>query len=155
MTGRTHSPNHQMEVGMTRTDVMASSRPRTAGAVSTRRAPSLRVLAIVPVVLLMAMALLAPGAAFAATETNTSSGYNQEPNKPSTGTSPSKETSTPSKETPASETTPSTTPSPEAAKALPFTGFDLRWSFGIGLLLMGAGFSIVVVQRRQRREGGR
>ena len=32
---------------------------------------------------------------------------------------------------------------------------DLRWSFGLGLLLMGAGFSIVVVQRRHRREGGR
>jgi cytoskeletal protein RodZ len=141
---------------MTRTDVMASSRPRTAGAASKRRGPSLRVLAIFPVVLLMAMALLAPGAAFAATET-TKSGYNQEPEKPSTGTSPSKETSEPSKEEPASETTPSTTttPSAETAKTLPFTGFDLRWSFGVGLLLMGAGFSIVVVQRRQRREGGR
>jgi hypothetical protein len=155
MTGHTHSPNHQMEVGMTRTDVMASSRPQTAGAVSMRRGPSLRVLAVVPVVLLMAMALLAPGAAFAATETNTSSGYNQEPNKPSTGTSPSKETSSPSKEEPASETTPTATPAAETAKTLPFTGFDLRWSFGIGLLLMGAGFSIVAVQRRQRREGGR
>ena len=156
MTGRNHSHHHQTEVGMTRTDVMASSRPQTAGAASKRRGPSLRVLAIFPVVLLMAMALLAPGAAFAATETNTSSGYNQEPNKPSTGTSPSKETSEPSKEEPASETTPTTTTTPtsETAKTLPFTGFDLRWSFGIGLLLMGAGFSIVVVQRRQRREEG-
>ncbi len=144
---------------MTRTDVMASSRPQTAGAASNGRGLSLRVLAIFPVVLLMAMALLAPGAAFAATESNTKSGYNQETKepevKPSTGTSPSKETSEPSKEAPASETTPSTTPSTETAKTLPFTGFDLRWSFGIGLLLMGAGFSIVVVQRRQRREGGR
>ena len=143
---------------MTRTDVMASSRPQTAGAASKGRGPSLRMLAICPVVLLMAMALLAPGAAFGATETSTKSGYNQEPEKPSTGTSPSKETSEPSKkEEPASETTPSTTttPSTETAKTLPFTGFDLRWSFGIGLLLMGAGFSIVVVQRRQRREGGR
>jgi hypothetical protein len=142
---------------MTRTDVMASSRPQTVGAASKRRGFRLRALAIFPLALLMAMALLAPGVASAATETGTKSGYNQEPEKPSTGTSPSKETSEPSKEEPASETTPTTTstPSSEKAKTLPFTGFDLRWSFGIGLLLMGAGLSIVVVQRRQRREGGR
>ncbi len=145
---------------MTRTDVMASSRPQTAGAAaSKRRGLSVGLLATFPVVLLMAMALLAPGAAFAASEPNTKSGYNQETKeptvKPSTGTSPSKETSEPSKAEPSSGTTPSTTPSTETAKTLPFTGFDLRWSFGIGLLLMGAGFSIVVVQRRQRREGGR
>jgi hypothetical protein len=108
-------------------------------------------------VLLMAMALLSPATSLAATETNTSSGYNQEPNKPSTGTSPSKETTTPEKETtPSKETTPAKEPAPTtttpAAKTLPFTGFDLRWSFGIGLLLMGAGFSIVAVQRRQRQD---
>ena len=139
---------------MTRTDVMASSRPQTAGAASKRKGPSrLRALAIVPIVLLMGMALLAPGAAFAATEPN-SSGYNQEPNKPSTGTSPSKETSTPASTTPEPAPTSTTTPATETAKSLPFTGFDLRWSFGIGLLLLGAGFSIVVIQRRQRREEG-
>jgi hypothetical protein len=38
---------------------------------------------------------------------------------------------------------------------LPFTGFDLRWTIGAGLLLLGMGFSIVTVQRRQRRETGR
>ena len=32
------------------------------------------------------------------------------------------------------------------------TGFNLTWVVGAGLLLMGAGFSIVGVQRRQRRE---
>jgi hypothetical protein len=115
----------------------------------------LRGLAVLPVVLLMAMALLSPGTAVAASESNTSSGYNQEPNKPSTGTSPSKETTTPEKQTtPSSETAPTTTTAPTtASKTLPFTGFDLRWSFAVGLLLMGAGFSIVVIQRRQRREG--
>jgi uncharacterized surface anchored protein len=104
---------------------------------------------------MLCMALLAPGTALAASESNSST-YEQEPNKPKTGTSPSKETE-PSKEAePAkSETTPTTTTSPETTKTLPFTGFDLRWSFAVGLLLMGAGFSIVVVQRRQRREGGR
>jgi LPXTG-motif cell wall-anchored protein len=114
----------------------------------------LRRLAVLPIVLLMAMALLSPGSAVAASESNTSSGYNQEPNKPSTGTSPSKETTTPEKETtPSKETSPTTTTSTTASKTLPSTGFDLRWSFGIGLLLMGAGFSIVVIQRRERREG--
>jgi hypothetical protein len=33
------------------------------------------------------------------------------------------------------------------------TGFDLRWSVGMGLLLMGAGIAIVAMQRRQRRHG--
>ena len=155
---RPKHPSHttKTEVGMTRTDVMASSRPLTAGAAPKRtRSSVLRGLAVLPVVLLLAMALLSPGTAVAASESNTSSGYNQEPNKPETGTSPSKETSEPSKETTPSTTatTPSRSTSPES-KTLPFTGFDLRWSFGIGLLLMGAGFSIVVIQRRQRRDGG-
>jgi hypothetical protein len=113
--------------------------------------------------LLTALALLAPGSALAAEGT---SGYNQEPNKPgttttpttpttpSTGTSPSKEegtpTSTPSKET--EPTKSSSSPAKEAAKTLPFTGFDLRWSFGIGLVLMAAGFSIVGLQRRRSSE---
>ncbi len=39
-----------------------------------------------------------------------------------------------------------------STKTLPFTGFDLRWTVGIGLLLVAMGFSIVTVQRRQRRD---
>ena len=110
----------------------------------------MRKLTLLPIILLLSMALLAPGSALAASESNTSSGYNQEPNKPSTGTSPSKETEKPAATTP-NETAPTTTTTPETAttKTLPFTGFDLRWSFGLGLLLMGAGFSIVVLQRRR------
>jgi hypothetical protein len=34
---------------------------------------------------------------------------------------------------------------------LPFTGFDLRWDIGFGVVLLGAGFSILAMQRRQRR----
>ncbi len=140
---------------MTRTDVMASSRPRTAGAAPKRNGSrATRWLTVLPIVLMLGMALFVPASALAATETNASSGYESEPNRPETETKPSKETE-PSKEKsePTSEATPTTTTAPE--KTLPFTGFDLRWSFGIGLLLMAAGFSIVVVQRRQRREGGR
>jgi len=150
---------------MTRTDVMASSRPQAIDEAPMRRGSTgiMRRLAVVPAVLLLAMALVGPSTAFAAEPTTT--GYTQEPKKPSTGTSPSKETGTsPSKEagTPTTSTskeaapsTSSATPTSQKASTLPFTGFDLRWSIGAGVLLMGAGFSIVAAQRRQRRESGR
>jgi uncharacterized surface anchored protein len=116
-----------------------------------------------PILILMALALVAPGSAMAAEPTT---GYNQEPNKPpttttttettpqvnttpSTGTSPSSEEGTPTTST-TKETTPTTSSSPaKEAKTLPFTGFDLRWSFAIGLVLMAGGFAIVGVQRRR------
>jgi hypothetical protein len=143
---------------MTRTDVMASSRPLTPGAAPMKnRTSTRRALVALPIVLLMALALLVPGAAVAAEEPT--SGYNQTPTTPattpSTGTSPSKEEGTPATTTP-KETEPTTSSAPAketAAKTLPFTGFDLRWSFGIGLLLMAAGFSIVLTQRRRREDG--
>jgi hypothetical protein len=137
---------------MTRTDVMASSRPRTAGAGRMRRGAhgTMRRLAVLPV--LLALALAVPGSALAAEPT--SSGYNQKPNVPSTGTSPSKESSKPTTSTPSKATAPASSAAPASeakASTLPFTGFDLRWSVGVGLLLIGAGVSIMAVQRRQRR----
>jgi hypothetical protein len=117
---------------------------------------------------LLAIALIGPGTALAAEGT---SGYGSEPPKttttttttptttPTTETSPTGTTS-PSKETsePTKSEEPTSTSSPEKEKAkastLPFTGFDLRWSLGIGLVLMVSGLSIVAVQRRQRRHGG-
>jgi len=109
------------------------------------------------VLLIMAFALATPVAAVAASETT--SGYNQKPKEPTTGTSPSKEEkSTPAtKETEPAKSTTSTPTTTSATKAstLPFTGLDLRWTVSIGLLLMGAGFSIVMVQRRARRGGSR
>jgi uncharacterized surface anchored protein len=125
---------------------------------------------------LFVVALAMPSAALAVEE---GSGYNQKPNTPttpatpaapttpatsptpSTGTSPSKESTTPSTGTsPSKEAAPATTsstPTTKATKAstLPFTGLDLRWTIAVGLLLMGAGFSIVVLQRRQRRDSER
>lgn len=149
---------------MTRTDVVASSRPQATDAASMRKESSraLRRALVVPVALSLAAALTVSTAAFAATTT----GYNQTPPPPTTGTtptpttgtSPSKESSTPTKTTaPAtSNSAPTTSTSPTStAKSLPFTGFDLRWTVGIGLVLMGMGFSIVTVQRRQRRGGTR
>ena len=143
---------------MTRTDVMASSRPQTLGAASTGRGSTgiVRRFSLLSVLLLMAIALVGPSTALATGESTYGSKPNT-PTTPKTGTSPSKESSSPKTSTPTSETSPSTTattPTTEAEKTstLPFTGFNLSWSVGIGLLLMGAGFSIVVVQRRQRRE---
>jgi cytoskeletal protein RodZ len=160
---------------MTRTDVMASSRPRSAGAASTRRGPSsvLGELSLASFVVMLALAL-APGAALAAEPT---SGYTTTTppttgttpttpatttttkTTPSTGTLPSKEAEKPTTSTPSTEPSPektSSTPTTTTAKSgtLPFTGFDLRWDIGLGLLLIAAGFSIVVMQRRQRRDGG-
>ncbi len=120
-------------------------------------------------VLLIACALAIPGAALGAEGT---SGYNQTPSTPTTtpkttpattpattpttpttGTSPSKEEKTPStKEEPTKTTTTPATPA-EKASTLPFTGFDLRWIVAAGFVLMAAGFSIVIVQRRERRGG--
>jgi hypothetical protein len=142
---------------MTRTDVMASSRPGTpVGAARIRSGSSgvWRGLAIAAVA--MAVALV-PSVAIATSEPT--AGYKSTPTvsktTPSSGVAPAKEekptTSTPAKET-APATTSSTPTSSEKASTLPFTGFDLRWDIGLGLLLIAAGVSIVVLQRRQRRE---
>jgi hypothetical protein len=142
---------------MTRTGVMASSRPQTSEAAHIRRGAGLgpRRLATLPLALLLAMALLLPTTALAATSTSKENGYSQTAPapKPSTGTSPSKEKSTPAKEV-APATTSAAPAETSKTRTLPFTGFDLRWTVGIGVLLMVAGFSIVTVQRRHRRDIG-
>jgi uncharacterized surface anchored protein len=158
---------------MTRTDVMASSRPQGLEASTGRRSlRSWRSLLAIPVALLLAAALVSPGVAFAAEGL---SGYGEttkkeepkkteepkkaeEPKKteePKSGTSPSKETTTPTKESaPESKSTAPSTSEPAKASSnstLPFTGLDLRLVIVVGILMMGAGFSIVAVQRRQRK----
>ena len=147
---------------MTRTNVMASSRPETAEPATTRSGSSRarRRLVILPVVLALGLAPVAP--ALAATPTT---GYAEPGAKtptPKSGTSPSKSTKTPTTSTtpakavePATaSTTPTTATEPAKASTLPFTGFDLRWTVGGGLLLIAAGGSIMVMQRRGRRDGG-
>jgi uncharacterized membrane protein len=125
----------------------------------------LRKLVVLPVAVALTMALV-PATAFAAEEGL--SGYNKTTTTttttttppaattptPTTGTSPSKESSTPSKTTApeTSSTEPSKGSEPTAkASTLPFTGFDLRWTIGAGVLLLAMGLSIMTVQRRQRR----
>lgn len=148
---------------MTRTDVVASSRPQKAGVAPIRKGSSsaMRRLLVLPVAFALTMALVLPTTAFAAEEGL--SGYNNKPTTtsttptPTTGTSPSKESSTPTKTT-APETTksePTTEPTAKKASTLPFTGFDLRWTIGGGVLLIAMGLSLVTAQRRQRRDTGR
>jgi hypothetical protein len=161
---------------MTRTDVMASSRPRNPGVApsGTRSSTILRTLCALPIALLLALAVLLPSTAVAAEPGTSGYGYGQEPKKPSTSTTPTTTTpattttpktgTLPSKEsekptTPSSQTEPEkTSASPTTstkASTLPFTGFDLRWDIGFGVVLLGAGFSILAMQRRQRRHGSR
>jgi hypothetical protein len=142
---------------MTRTDVMASSRPRTADAKTDRKGSSrgLRRRSILPAMLAVCALALAPAAASAAEEPTSS--YTTTTPKPTTTTTTPSSGALPSKESekPASEPAPSNTSTTPKASTLPFTGFDLRWDVGFGLLLVVAGASIVAVQRRQRDSGGR
>ncbi len=159
---------------MTRTDVVASSRPQKAGAAPMRKGSSsaMRRLLVLPVAFALTMALVLPTVAFAAeplstyTTKPTTSSTTPAPTPtsstptptPTTGTSPSKEKSTPTKttapETTKSEPAATTEPTAKKASTLPFTGFDLRWTIGGGLLLIAMGFSIMTAQRRQRRDTG-
>jgi hypothetical protein len=126
---------------------------------------------ILPVALVLAVTLIVPTTALSASGTT---GYGQTPPPPTTpttpktpttptpsaGTSPSKEKSTPAKETGAPTSTvgantATATTNTAKASTLPFTGLDLRWTMGIGLLLIGTGLSVMMVQRRHRRDSSR
>jgi hypothetical protein len=111
-----------------------------------------RRLMILPVVLALGLAPVAPALATGGAET----GYAKPGAKPpaNSGTSPSKSSKAPTSSNATSPATASSSPttSPAKASSLPFTGFDLRWTVGGGLLLIAAGGSIMVMQRRQRRD---
>jgi hypothetical protein len=167
---------------MTRTHGTATSKPRTAGAVTTghasssRRAlrarrpkrgdtrlrfaspfrPARRELLALPAVLAL---LVGAAPALAQTSSTGTSGYNQKPPTPTTKTepktevAPSKEATTPKAAAePTKETT--TTPTTTAPKAstLPFTGLNLTWVLGAGVLLVVAGLSMRLALRT--RAGG-
>jgi hypothetical protein len=96
-------------------------------------------------VLLLAVALVVPATALAATEEGLST-YNETKTttsaaEPTQSTAPATATA-PAKELPKTST-------------LPFTGLDLGNVVLVGFLLIGAGTSIVVVQRRRSVVGGR
>ena len=85
-------------------------------------------------------------------------GYGEKPPTPTTtkteakkAVEPSSTTKTPTTPTPTTTvepTTPATTTTPAAkASTLPFTGLDLRWVVGAGLLLLVAGLSIRLALR--------
>lgn len=148
-----------------RNDLTACDVPLTATAASigrggSRRRRMVRGLLALP----LALALIAPGATALAAEPTTS--YGQKTPPPTTQTTPAPkqetaptQTSSTAKETPSSANEPTKTSSePTAttaakAKTLPFTGLDLRWLTLGGLLLVGMGMSIVVVQRRRQGAG--
>ncbi len=151
---------------MTRTDVVASSRPQKADEATMRKgSPRFRRLIALPVAFALTMALFLPAAALAeetssyttstSTSTTTTTPTTTETTPattPTTGTSPSKEATTPEKSA-APETTksePAAASSPTKATSLPFTGFDLRWIVAAGIVLLAMGLSILGLQRRQR-----
>ena len=152
-----------------RNDLTACEGPRQANATSidaarSRRRCTVRGLLAVP---LLALMLIAPGAALAAEPT---SGYSQTTPAPTTTTAPTpkqetaptKTSSTP-KETPAkSAVEPAKTTEPAkateptattAAKTLPFTGLNLTWIVIGGVLLVAMGASILLTQRRRQGPG--
>jgi uncharacterized membrane protein len=148
---------------MTQSDDMVTSRPHTAGAAalvdesrghrSSARRGLRRGLLAVPV----ALALMAPAGPALAQTTGTS-GYKQTPPTPTTstpanGTAPAKEktptTTTPKAAPEPTATTPSTATEPSTSK-LPFTGLDLRWVVGAGLLLLAGGLSLRLFTLRRQ-----
>jgi len=150
---------------------------------NSRRSRSQRVLVGRLLVLSLAIALIAPSAiALGQTttgynqtppppKTETTTGYNQTPPAPKTETTPAKTGTTPAKQEVAPTKTstapaatqeakptstagePTRTAAPSAARTLPFTGLDLRWVIIGGVFLLGAGLSIVFVQRGRRGMG--
>lgn len=139
-----------------RNHLTANAAPIGCGRPRRRRAVRSGLLALP-----LALALIAPGATAFAVEPTTS--YGQKTPAPKTETTPTTQepksgaAPTQTSSTPSHETVPTKTSEPTAttakAKTLPFTGLDLRWITIGGLLLVGMGTSIMVVQRRRHGTG--
>jgi cytoskeletal protein RodZ len=148
---------------MTRTDGVASSRPRTAGTASISQATSpsfggprrsRRITRRGLLALPAALALIVPAApalAQGGTSSTQTSGYSQKPPAPKTepkkATEPSKEATTPAATTSPTSTAPTTTAASSKASTLPFTGLNLTWIVAAGAILLAAGLAIRVVGR--------
>jgi cytoskeletal protein RodZ len=147
---------------MTSNEVMALGRPRRG---SVRRGLRLSIAALSLCLAMLAFSAMPVFAAETSTTTTSSSttstetGYSQTPAAPKEEkkVAPAKEEKpAPEKETePAKEEAKPTTTTP-AAKVLPFTGLDLRWIVGFGLLLiLAGGGSLWMLGRRERHGVGR
>lgn len=143
---------------MTRTYTQSMSRCSSRHG-SSRRSSSrrrwLRGSLALPAVLAMLGMLATPALAAEPTSGYTGPTTSTQEVKPSQTTStpkqetaPAKETTTPKKEV---EPTKVTTTAP-VKQTLPFTGLNLAWVVAFGLVLIAAGGSIVMVQRRWRRD---
>jgi uncharacterized membrane protein len=142
-----------------RNDFTACDGPQLATAAPSGRSRRRRTLRRGLFALPLALVLIAGGATTALAAEPTS-GYSQTSPAPKTTpattpstpspkgeAAPTNTSSTPSKtEAPASSAEPTATTAPKAT-TLPFTGLDLRWVILAGVLLVGMGMSIVVVQR--------
>lgn len=140
---------------MTSNEVTALDRPRRG---SARRGLRFLIAALslsLVVIAFSAMPVLAAETTTTSTSTtSTETGYSQKPEAPKEEkkVAPAKE----EKEAPKSETEPAKEVAPVAAQKLPFTGLDLRWVVGMGLLLiLAGGISLRVVRRRERHGIGR
>lgn len=140
---------------MTSSDVTASSRP-TASRARRRLRALFAVLPLALAILAMtAMPVIAQAAEPTSSETET--GYGKEPEKPE------EKEAAPKEEEKEAEPTGEVEPAeeeaavePTTATTLPFTGLDLRWVVGVGLVMVIAGGgTLVVMRRRERDESGR
>jgi hypothetical protein len=147
---------------MTRTEGMTSSRSHTPAAMNemslrrlahrTRRRLARRELLALPAALALVLSAAPAVAQAAETSSTGTSGYSQKPPVPTTKTEPKKEVE-PAKEekkttpTPTTTVEPTTTTPTAKASTLPFTGLDLRWVVGGGLLLLASGLSIRLALR--------
>jgi uncharacterized membrane protein len=147
---------------MTSNEVRALGSPRTRRGLRSLFATLLLSLAVLAIAAMPAFAVASTSTT--TTTSSTETGYSQKPKppvekeaKPEKETAPKKEAAAPKTEPePAKEVAPEESEAPAKATELPFTGLDLRWVVGAGLLLIAAGgVSLRVLRRHERHDSGR
>jgi hypothetical protein len=158
-SSRSHTPVAMSEMSLRGLATESGRRPPLARA-STRRRLARRGLLALPAALALLVSAAPAVAQAAETSSTGTSGYSQKPPTPTTKPEPKKEVE-PAKEEKKTTPTPTTTVAPTAttpttkASTLPFTGLDLRWVVGGGLLLLASGLSIRLLALRGRPGAGR